>query len=85
MSAIKVTLDQDAYIDHSCGTSGGEDEVFYTACATDEDGNKYNVRWEIIMSKEDQEACADGSEICDWDMYTATNDIGEKVVVEIEE
>ena len=66
---IQVKLDQDAYIDQG----GLPVETYYTAIAVDEEGNKYQIRWEITLSEEEQQECDDESNMCDWDKYTATD------------
>jgi hypothetical protein len=64
---IMVTLDQDAYIDQG----GAPVETYYTATASDEEGNKFIIKWEITLSEEEQAECDDESNMCDWDVYTA--------------
>lgn len=77
---MKVKLDQDAYIDQA----GAPAETFYTAIATDSEGNKYKIRWEITLSEEDQEDQTDESNMCNWDDYTAKDEMGNDADVEID-
>jgi hypothetical protein len=80
-SPVIVKLTQDAYIDQG----GAPAETYYTAIATDEDGNEYRIKWEITLSEEDQAECDDESNMCDWDAYTAfdVENNNKKVDVEI--
>ncbi len=53
------TLTQDAYID-----GPAEGTPYYRAMAIDQEGNEYEVTWEVV---ENWEQIEDESEMCDWD------------------
>lgn len=55
----EYTLQQDAYID---GVAG--DTPVYKAMALDDEGNEYEVTWEVVDHWEELE---DESEMCDWE------------------
>ena len=75
-----IKLAQQAYIDQG----GAPAETYYTAPATDSEGNEYKVRWEITLSEEDQEDQTDESNMCDWEGYSVTDDCGNDVTQDVE-
>ena len=46
------------------------DEPAYVALAVDEEGNEYNVKWEITA--ENTSEIEDESDMCDWSKYSVT-------------
>lgn len=54
-----LTLTQQPYYD------GLSDDIFYRAHAVDEDGNDYDIRWDIVNIDGDDE-----SDACDWDCFS---------------
>jgi hypothetical protein len=54
-----LQLEEEAY------ASGPPDDPHYEAMATDDEGNFYKIRWEIINPQAEDE-----SESCDWDTFT---------------
>ncbi len=53
---LKITLQQEPYLD------GTPDEPYFTALAIDENGNQYDIIWDIVNPESD-----DDGDRCDWD------------------
>lgn len=64
-----IALTQDAYVDNLF--EGGETIAIYRAHAIDQTGVEYEIRWNIILTEEEQAEQNDESNMCDWDEFEA--------------
>ena len=58
-----IFLTQQPFLD------GAYEDAFYCASGIDENGDDYQINWEITNSDSD---CDDESDMCDWDNFTIT-------------
>lgn len=56
-----LTLKDDARLTHNC-----KEGNYYSAFAEDQDGNEYEIKWEIKEGTEELEA----EDQCNWDIFS---------------
>lgn len=57
----------DLTIEDEASPAGNAATIYYEALAKDAQGNKYLVKWDLIVDENDYKTLTDESCACDWD------------------